>query len=139
MDRIYGKLTVFFDQPFWVGVYERTEKGETRVCRVVFGAEPKDHEVYEYFLRAFSSLRFSPAVEGLKLVQSRPNPKRMQRLTHKVLTQSGVGTKAQQALKLQQEQLKSARRTRRKERDDAAQARKFALRQQKKQEKHKGH
>ena len=41
----YGKLTVFFEDPFWVGIFERIEKGKLSVCRVVFGSEPKDYEV----------------------------------------------------------------------------------------------
>ena len=45
------KLTVFFDDPFWVGVFERTDGGKLSVCKVTFGAEPKDYEVWEYVLR----------------------------------------------------------------------------------------
>ena len=41
------KLTVFFDDPFWVGVFERTDGGKLSVCKVTFGAEPKDYEVWE--------------------------------------------------------------------------------------------
>ena len=38
-------LTVYFDAPFWVGVFERMEDGRLSVCKVTFGAEPKDYEV----------------------------------------------------------------------------------------------
>ena len=44
----YGKLTVFFEDPFWVGIFERVESGKLSVCRVVFGSEPKDYEVWEF-------------------------------------------------------------------------------------------
>jgi hypothetical protein len=27
MDRVSGRLTVFFEDPFWAGVLERTERG----------------------------------------------------------------------------------------------------------------
>ena len=27
MDKVSGKLTVFFEGPFWVGVFERVTKG----------------------------------------------------------------------------------------------------------------
>lgn len=40
-----GKLTVYFEDPFWVGVFERVEGGKLPVCKVTFGAEPKDYEV----------------------------------------------------------------------------------------------
>ena len=35
MEKITGKLTIFFDTPFWVGVFERVEGNKLSVCRVV--------------------------------------------------------------------------------------------------------
>ena len=29
MDKVSGRLTVFFEDPFWVGVFERTGKSAT--------------------------------------------------------------------------------------------------------------
>lgn len=40
MDSSYGKLTVYFEDPFWVGVFERIEHGKRSVCKITFGAEP---------------------------------------------------------------------------------------------------
>lgn len=31
-----GKLTVYFEEPFWVGVFERYEGGKLSVCKVTF-------------------------------------------------------------------------------------------------------
>ena len=45
-----ASLTVFFEEPFWVGVFERIEDGKLSVCKVTFGAEPKDYEVWDYIL-----------------------------------------------------------------------------------------
>ena len=45
-----ASLTVFFEDPFWVGVFERIEDGKLSVCKVTFGAEPKDYEVWDYIL-----------------------------------------------------------------------------------------
>lgn len=42
MDKSRGKLTVFFEKPFWVGVFERIEDGKLSVTKVTFGTEPKD-------------------------------------------------------------------------------------------------
>ena len=50
MDEVKGKLTVFFEEPFWVGVFERYENGKISVAKVTFGAEPKDYDVYEFVL-----------------------------------------------------------------------------------------
>ena len=45
MDEYSGRLTVFFEEPFWVGVFERVEGDELSACKVTFGAEPKGYEV----------------------------------------------------------------------------------------------
>lgn len=45
MQKSRASFTVFFEDPFWVGVYEREEPGGLTACRVVFGAEPKDGEI----------------------------------------------------------------------------------------------
>lgn len=50
MDIDSTKLTVFFEAPFWIGVFERIERRKLSVCKVVFGAEPKDYEIWEYLL-----------------------------------------------------------------------------------------
>lgn len=34
-------LTISFEAPFWVGLYEREEEGLYQVCKIPFGAEPK--------------------------------------------------------------------------------------------------
>ncbi len=28
MDKVSGRLTVFFEEPFWVGIFERTSEGK---------------------------------------------------------------------------------------------------------------
>ena len=63
MNKVSGKLTVYFEEPFWIGVFERIEDGKLSVAKVVFGAEPKDYEVQEYIRKHYSSLKFSPAVD----------------------------------------------------------------------------
>lgn len=57
-----NSLTVYFDEPFWVGVFERVEDGKLSACRMTFGAEPKDYEVWEFVLRHYDALSFSPAL-----------------------------------------------------------------------------
>ena len=63
MNETGGALTVYFDSPFWVGVFERIEDGKLSVCKVTFGAEPTDCEVWEFVLRHYNKLKFSPAIE----------------------------------------------------------------------------
>ena len=138
MDKANGKLTVYFEEPFWVGVFERIEDGKLSVAKVTFGAEPKDYEVQEYIRKYYSSLKFSPAVDTV-VEDVKRNPKRIQREAKKQMQETDIGTKSQQALKLQQEQNKQERKVRSREKKEADELRMFELKQQKKREKHKGH
>ena len=47
MDKVNGRLTVYFEEPFWVGIFEHIEDGKLSVAKVTFGVEPKDYEVRE--------------------------------------------------------------------------------------------
>ena len=58
MDKVTGKMTVYFDEPFWIGVFERIVDGKLSVCKVTFGAEPKDYEVLEFVLKNYDCLKF---------------------------------------------------------------------------------
>ena len=141
MDKVNGKLTVFFEEPFWVGIFERIEDGKLSVAKVTFGAEPKDYEVQEYIQKCDFSLKFlkfSPVVETV-VKDIKRNPTRMQREAKKQMLEIGIGTKSQQALKLQQEQNKQDRKEKRRKRKEAEEQRMFELKQRKKREKHKGH
>ena len=138
MGKVCLVLTVFFEEPFWVGVFEKTENGQLSVSKVVFGAEPRDNEVFKYFQKHYKELRFSPAVTTVAS-KTVSNPKRMQREARRQTSASGIGSRSQQAIKLQQEQNKLIRKTKSREQKEAEKERQFDLRQLKKNEKHKGH
>ena len=137
MDKVLGKLTVFFEEPFWVGVFERVSDGKLSVCKVTFGVEPKDFEIYDFVLKNYYQLRFSPAV-ATDVKEAGRNPKRVQREVRKQVQNTEIGTKSQQALKLQQEQLKTEHRIVTREQREAEKQRQFELKQQKRKEKHRG-
>lgn len=139
MQNSTATLTVFFEEPFWVGVYERTEGSRLSVCKITFGAEPKDYEVYQFLLEHWHALRFSPPVKaGTRPALTPLNPKRMQRAIQKQIGKTGIGTKSQQALNLQHEESKAARKQKSRAQKEAEAERMFALKQQKRKEKHRG-
>ena len=97
MDKVNGKLTVYFEEPFWIGVFERIEDGKLSVAKVTFGAEPKDYEVQEYIQKHYASLKFSPAVDAV-VKDIKRNPKRMQREARRQMQETDIGTKSQQVI-----------------------------------------
>jgi len=131
-------LTVFFEDPFWVGVFERVDDEKLSVCKVTFGAEPKDYDVWEFVLRHYDELVFSPAVET-EMRQIADNPKRRLRNVRKQTERSGIGTKSQQALQMQREEMKEKHRQNSREQRDAEAQRRFDMKQMKKKEKRRGH
>lgn len=133
-----SSLTVLFENPFWVGLYERTDGDLYEVCKITFGAEPKDYEVLDFVLKNWNDLKFSPPIKTDRVEDRRINPKRMQREINCQLQNRGIGTKAQQALKLQHEQRKCERTAISKEQREAERDRKFEIRREKKKSKHRG-
>ena len=138
MEDVCGKLTVFFEEPFWVGLFERIEGDTLRVSRVTFGTEPKDCEVLAYVLEHYHELTFSPPVPN-EIRERADNPKRRQRAAAKEMQNTGVGTRSQQALQAQREMMKVARKVVTKEERESEAQRRFELKQQKKKEKKRGH
>ena len=137
MEKIAGKLTVFFDNPFWVGVFECVEKNKLSICRVVFGAEPKDYEVYDFILKNYKNLKFGLSLE-VKVKKIKNNPKRLQREVKKQSKQVGIGTKSQLALQKQREEMKLERKKESKQIRELENRRKFELKQEKRKQKHRG-
>ena len=117
---------------------ERVDDGKLSVCKIAFGAETKDYDVWEFVLRHYDELVFSPAVET-ETRQKADNPKRRLRNARKQTERSGIGTKSQQALQLQREEMKKERRQISREQRDAEAQRCFEMKQMKKEEKRRGH
>ena len=138
MDKTSCRLTVFFENPFWVGIIECNEDGKLTVSKITFYKEPKDYEIRNFILKKYNQLNFSPAVENV-VIEKQKNYKKRQRDVRKQVQLQGVGTKSQQALKLQHAQSKSEHILQNKKQKELDKMRLFALKQQKKKEKHKGH
>lgn len=139
MDKVTAKLTVFFEEPFWVGVFESSDGETLKVAKVTFGAEPKDGEVYEFLLKNYHQLQFSQPITNQKTAEKRINPKRMQRDIHRQVAAKSIGSKAQQALKEEQENKKIIRKAFNRKKTEAEKQQQFELRQEKKKQKHRGH
>ncbi|WP_314821831.1 YjdF family protein [Stomatobaculum longum] len=137
MDKVVIKLTVYFADPFWVGVAERIAGGHLSAAKITFGAEPKDYEIAGFIQRYFYELRFSQSVPTERR-EAKKNPKTAQRDAKRQMQEVGIGTKSQQALKLQHEAKRLEGRKKNREEKQAKAERLFLLKQQKRKEKHRG-
>lgn len=137
MGKTATKLVVFFDGTFWVGVFERISENEFSVSKIVFGAEPKDYEVYDFILRNYTKLQFSHGLNNTFKTEN-TNYKKLQKKIKKQVQEKGLGTKSQIALQKQREETKAKNKIENKKRRDLEEKRKFELKQEKRKQKHKG-
>ena len=137
MDKAVIKLTVYFADPFWVGVIERIAGGHLSAAKITFGAEPKDYEIAGFIQRHFYELRFSQSVPTERR-EAKKNSKTAQRDAKRRMQEVGIGTKSQQALKLLHEAKRLEGRKKNREEKQAKAERLFLLKQQKRKEKHRG-
>lgn len=137
---INSKLTVYFEDPFWVGVFEIKDEKIYMAAKVTFGEEPKDIEVYNFLLKNYFKLKFIEIKEEKDVeTNKRKNPKRIQRKIRQEISNKGIGTKAQNALKKQHEENKIERKRKSKEQRELEEEIKYKKKQEKRKEKHKGH
>jgi hypothetical protein len=132
------KLTVLFESPFWIGIFEKEQDGQYSVARTVFGAEPRDFEVFEFIIYKMDQLKFSTPQEG-EIVKRKVNPKRVQREVKLELSKKNIVSKAQDALRLEIEKNKIERRSFNSKLKEVVKQERFELKQQKKKEKKRGH
>lgn len=137
MDRSSVALKVLFEDPFWIGVFERTKENQMDVGKIIFGPEPRDFQIYEMVLNDYNQLKFSPVVEAEVRIKPK-NPKRIRREVKKQLTETGIGTKSQQALKLLQEQNKAEKKVKSRQQKEFEKEQMFQLKQEKRKQKHRG-
>ncbi|WP_349533310.1 YjdF family protein [Leuconostoc citreum] len=130
-------LTIIFDQPFYVGIFERKTGDVYEVSKINLGtSEPRDSLIYELLIENWHHVRFNTVnIANNEQIQKKISPKRMQRLAKKAL-KLGLSTKAvklaQTAQKLEKKKHKSLRNQEIKEQ-------RYLLSQKKKSEKHRGH
>lgn len=89
-----GSLTVYYEEPFWVGVFERVEDGKLYVANVVFGSEPSYKKIFEFIKDNYHKLQLGRVLD-LQIKTEIKNPKRRLKEAKKEICHRGVGTKAQ--------------------------------------------
>lgn len=137
MNQTSLSFTVFFEDPFWIGLFEYREQQLLYLKRIVLGSEPSEQVVYEWLKGCWYSISFQAPVETVRSKASHRNPKRMQREAFKAQDTGLSLTKSQLAVKQQQEERAELKAERRKENREG-QKEAFRLRQMKKKAKHKG-
>lgn len=136
------KATIFFENHFWVGIFERSDKEGYGVARHIFGAEPSDPEIHEFVLNHYAELKFGELKE-ININIQRMNPKRVQREVRREMEKmkeiSKPSTLAQEFMREEIEKKKIEKKNISSAEKQARKDEQFCLRQQKRKEKHRGH
>lgn len=136
----YCKLTICFETPYWIGLFEAEDEAGYRAAKHIFGAEPTDPEVGEFLRDHWNELRFTEDLQVEKTEGRKINHKRMQRIISKEIARNvRKGTKAQQALSEQREASKIERKQQSKAEREAEKQTRFEKRTEKRKQKHRGH
>ena len=132
-------LTVYYDGQFFSVVFETHDETGCRAARRVFAMPPSDPEIYALVLGDYAALEFSESLsDDREMSPSARNPKRRQREAARAQQLTAPSTRAQAALQAQREVNGAAGKHQRAQiKRERAQAQ-FALRTQKKKEKHRG-
>lgn len=136
------KATILFEKRFWMGIFERTDKEGYAVARHIFGGEPSDPEIYEFVLKHYHELKFGEMKE-LNIQIQRMNPKRVQREVRREMEKmketAKPSTLAQDYMREEIEKRKKERNTISSTENQARKDEQFAIKQQKRKEKQRGH
>jgi hypothetical protein len=136
------KATIFFEKRFWVGTFERTDREGYAVARHIFGGEPSDAEIHEFVLSHYHELQFGELRE-VTIEIRRMNPKRVQREVRREMEKmkdaSGPSTFAQDYMREEIEKKKMVKKGISSQEKQARKDRQFALKQEKRKEKQRGH
>ena len=122
-------LTVFYEEPYWVGLVERTTDSLVEIGKATFGAEPSNAELTDFVLRKLDTVRLHAMSGALRLPRlAKPGKDQSSRTQRSLdiykgeLTQRARERKAASRKQAQEEQ-----------------AEKYVLMREKKKKKKQGH
>jgi hypothetical protein len=141
MEHYWSNIIILYEDGLWVGYFETANhNGEGyRAARHVFGPEPSDAQLREFFLQN-GTVRLHWTTAAIFHVPALcQNPKRRTREAAKAVRNSDGSSRAREAVKAGLAQRKAARRHHRKRVREQERQTRFALHQQKRKNKHRGH
>ena len=138
-DLVRSQCTILFEEPFWIGLFEKWEENCYSVCRVVFGKEPTSSEIYEWMLACYGKLSFKETQRSERPLVKKLSPKKLKKQITRQVNGKYQGTKAQQTLKSLYAEEKVVRKKLSRQEQREEQVRQFELKQTKKKQKKRGH
>lgn len=133
-------VIVLFEEPFWIGIIEKTSIKGYVAAKVTFGpSEPTNNVIYDFLLNKADSLKFSAPKCVDRQNRVIKNPKRLIRAAQKQLQNTKIISKAHNAIKAMQELSATQNKLQTKQQAKVIQEKKYTIKKAKKKQKHRGH
>jgi len=135
---ITSVFTIFFEDPFWVGVLEENYNGINYMGKHIFGAEPTNSELLQFYIYKFEN------IDRIKISETDIDTKKMSfkkaiNKSKKVQNKIGIGTKSQNLFKVAFEETMNIKKKEKRIEEIINKDEKYKKKQEKKLEKKKGH
>ncbi|PTJ74940.1 YjdF family protein [Staphylococcus kloosii] len=132
-------LSLFHNGQFFVALVEYKTEGKSKFVKYTFGTEPNDEQILNFIhYKLLPLLNATQTTVDTKVKSNKVNPKRIQRQVVKAQRAHKDITKAQLAIKEEQQLHKKQCKKLSKAKKDAFKARKRKIKREKAKAKHKG-
>jgi len=131
-------FTIFFEDPFWVGILEENYNGINYMGKHIFGAEPSNSELLQFYIYEFNKIG-KVKIGETEIKTKKMSFKKSLNKSKKVQNKSGVGTKSQNLFQKAFEETMAIKKNEKKGEEILDKEEKYRKKQEKKLEKRKGH
>jgi hypothetical protein len=131
-------FTIFFEDPFWVGILEENYDENNYMGKHIFGAEPANSELIQFYLNEFDKIKKIKINES-KIETKKMNFKKSLNKSRKIQNKTGIGTKSQNFFQKAFEEIMDINKKENKKKEKLYKEDKYMKKQKKKLEKRKGH
>lgn len=131
-------FTIFFEDPFWVGVLEEQYDDQQYMGKHLFGAEPSNAELTRFYLNEFDTIKKIKTGES-KSEAKKTGFKKSLAKAKKAQDKKGAGTRSQELFQRALEEAVGVKKKLVKAEERLDKAEKYAQKQEKKLKKRKGH
>jgi len=131
-------FTVFFEDPFWVGILEENYNGINYMGRHIFGAEPSNSELIQFYMYELEKIKKIKISES-EIETKKVSFKKSLNKSKKIQNKKNTGTKSQNLFQRAFEEILKINKKERKKEEIMNKEEKYKKKQEKKSEKKKGH
>jgi hypothetical protein len=131
-------FTVFFEDPFWVGVLEENYDGINYMGKHIFGAEPSNSELLNFYVYEFDKIK-KIKIGETNIKTKKISFKKSLNKSKQVQNKIGIGTKSQNLFQKSLEEAMDIKKKEKKIEEILDKEEKYKKKLEKKIEKKKGH